>query len=291
MRALAARAALVIATICAALSAQPAAAAKIIHVLFIGADTADCGTFPTPFKPCRTLQKGIDRASAGDSVYFDIPVDYGPAVITKSINIFGRNAPGGGTLGPTGACLTVNAGPNDIVRISNWTCTQGGAAKHGIVFNSGRALILDRVAIRDGGGTACGVLFRPNSNAVLSIQDSTIGGFGGGSGVCLIPRNGADVNAWLGNVSVHSNRYGVVSTPGAGSIIQLGMDGADVTGNAVAGIRSNGTASTVLVRDSTISSNGTGLYRPSGGKIASLGGNILLGNTTKGTFSSTVPQK
>jgi hypothetical protein len=239
------------------------------------------------------LQKGIDRASPGDSVYFDIPVDYGKAVITKSVNIFGRNAPGGGTLSPTGPCLVINAGPNDIVRIFNWTCVQGGA-QHGIVFNSGRMLVLDRVAIRNGAGSACGVFFQPNNNAVLSIQDSTISGFGRtglGGGVCVKPRSGADVKGWLGNVSLPSNRNGIVSTSSAGSVIQLGMDGADVAGNAATGIRSSGAASTVLVRDSTISSNATGLFRSSGGKIVSLGGNILLGNTTKGTFSSTVPQK
>jgi hypothetical protein len=273
------------------LMAMPATAA-IVWVMFIGSDTSDCGTFPTPFKPCRTLQKGINQADPGDWVYFDLPVDYGRATITKSINLLGRGPPGGGTVGPTGTCITIAAGPNDVVTIANYTCDQEGAAGHGIAFNSGRRLVLDNVSVRNGAGAAaCGVLFQPNSAATLLMRNSDVGSFGSaglGGGVCVVPRSGATADGWLSGVSVGHNRNGLVSTSNSNAAIRIGLEDGDAAGNAVSGIRSAGANSVVYVKASSVTGNAFGLGRVTGGRIVSLGGNLVNGNTTNGSFSSTI---
>jgi hypothetical protein len=75
------------------------------------------------------------------------------------------------------------------VTIHELICDQGGAAQHGILFNSGHYLVMNEVVIRNGGGNTCGLLLRSNSETVLDVRDSTISGFAGvgGSAVCLLP--------------------------------------------------------------------------------------------------------
>src|SRR5262245_45134344 len=126
----------------AVLFAAPASAGTI-YVAPNGADTATCGAVGTP---CKTLQKGHDRADAGGTVLLTQPGNYGGAVITKPMNILG--VPGAGVFSPTTPCLTVNmAGGNDTLNVSGLTCNMDGVAKDGILFNDGHKLRLENTVI------------------------------------------------------------------------------------------------------------------------------------------------
>jgi hypothetical protein len=267
------------------------ASAAIFWVMLVGVDSSGCGTFPSPFNPCRTLQQAVTNASAGDSIYLDFPADYGPATITKSLNIFARTI-GAGTFSPGSPCLTIS-GANTVVSLSQYTCDQGGAAQPGIRFLAGKALRLSNVTVRGGGGAACGILFQPNTTATLSVQDSAISHFGtsgAGGAVCVSPRSGASVKAWLTNANLQSNQNGVAATATAPSTVQVGIDGTVISKSSGSALRSTGAAATVFARNSTIAANGVGLSHPSG-SVISLGGNILVNNTAKGSFTSTQPQQ
>jgi hypothetical protein len=166
-------------------------------------------------------------------------------------------------------------------------CDMSGAANHGIVFNSGKELVLDNVEIRNGGGATCGILFFPHTNSELSINDSTISNFGTtgtGGGICLTPRTGHNVKATANHVNLLSDRFGVRADATGGPVTLLVANSNIQSGNT--GI-SSAQHSAVLVKNSTVAGNTTGLSHSSAGTLVSLGGNLVTGNTTKGTFTST----
>jgi hypothetical protein len=153
-------------------------------------------------------------------------------------------------------------------------------------------LVLDNVSIRNGTGATCGVFFQPNSAATLLMRDSEVSSFGTtslGGGVCVVPRSGATADGWLSGVSLGHNRNGLVSTSNGNAAIRIGLEDGDAAGNTLSGIRSAGVNSVVYVKGSSITGNAFGLGRVTGGRIASLGANVVTGNTTNGSFSSTTP--
>ena len=67
------------------------------------------------------------------------------------------------------------------------------------------------------------------------------------------------------------------------------MKGSQITGNASAGLLSQGVGGTTIdVGSSLISGNATGLSTLNSGQIVSFGNNQLRSNTTNGAFTSTV---
>jgi hypothetical protein len=268
--------------------AAPAGAGFVYVEGIVGIDGPNCGTV-NPFNPCKTLQKGVDRAAPGDLVYLGAPANYGPATITKTVSILGQV--GDGIFSPNKPCITVSAGAKDVVSISQLICDQGGGAHNGIQFNTGKSLLLQNMVIRAGGGTACGVLFQPSGASTFSIQQAAITKFGntGGGGVCIAPRGTRDVGGVLDDVALHANRIGLSSTAGTGSI-RIAVSNGDVQQSSSSGIRSAGATSSIYVTNSTISQNKVGLSHANG-KLISVGGNILIGNVTKGTFTATQAPK
>ena len=267
-------------------------AADTLYVTLQGTDTGTCGPLPLFPNACRTLQQAVTNASAGDTIFLDFAADYGPAVINKSLNILSRSIDAG-TYSPSGVpCLRIT-GQTTVVRLSRYTCDQGGAAQPGIKF-SGKSLQLDDVTVRGGSGANCGVLVQSAVAATLSIQNSLIQQFGTsgtGGGVCLAPASDGSVKGSLSHVTLQSNRNGVVATGTATASVQIAVADTTVNGASAAALRSSGAMATILVRDSIITNNAIGLSHPNSGKLTSLSGNIVIDNTTKGTFTSTVPQQ
>src|SRR5689334_1429773 len=118
--------------------AAPASAAQWLFVGTFGTDSPSCGPSTSP--TCRTLQQAATNASPGDYILLE-SADSGPATITKSLNIVGTIT--AGSYAPGAPCVTVNAGPADVVTMTQVVCDMSGAANHGIVFNSGKELVLD----------------------------------------------------------------------------------------------------------------------------------------------------
>jgi hypothetical protein len=264
----------------------PASAAQWLFVGTFGTDSSGCGPSGSP--TCRTLQQAATNASAGDFILLE-SADSGPATITKSLNIVGTIAQG--IYSPGAPCLTVSAGAADIITMTQVVCDMSGAAKHGIVFNSGKRLVLDSVEIRNGGGATCGILFFPHTNSELSINNSTISNFGmsgNGGGICLTPRTGHNVKATANYVNFLSDRFGVRADATGGPVSLLIANSNIQSGNI--GI-SSAQHSSVFVKNSTVMGNTTGLTHPTAGTLVSLGGNLVTGNTTKGTFTSTSAPK
>lgn len=257
---------------------DPGGAAVILVGVF-GSDTSTCG----PVSPCRTLQYAVNRAASGDTIYLGNPVNFGPATIAKAVEIVGVGTGGAGIYSPTVPCITVTAPAGTVVVISGITCDQGGAARDGIVFNSGKRLQLSDVTLRRGGAGACGIRFRPSTNAFLSLTGVFATEWGSG-GACFQPRSTAKVGGSLDGASLQDNTYGILAVSAAGTAIKLTCDDCNVSGGGT-GVYASGAASLVRLRDSRVTGNNVGLNRLNGGRIVSGGGNSITGNTTNGTFT------
>jgi hypothetical protein len=247
-----------------------------------GNDAGACGA--SYISPCKTLQRGVNRASGGDTVFIEYTGDHGPATITKALTIIAVLY--GGISAPAGLpCLTIAAGADDVISIKGLICEQTGTTRDGIVFNSGKRLRLEQVDFT-GGGTGTGVRFQPSGNALLDIADCNFRAWG--AGLRIAPRSGADVGGAIEHTTFAGNVIGIASSAGAGSIIGVACDSCRIVGGA-AGIDSKGAGSVVRVRNSLVGDNKLGLNHPDGGQIVSLKSNAMGGNIAKGTFTSTVP--
>ncbi len=273
--------------LCVGLSIAPAAQAAWLYVgqAPFGTDSPDCGPIGKPF--CATLQQAVTNAQPGDSILIEPNGgNVGSATITKAINIVGLIS--AGVYAPNAPCLVINAHATEVVSLTQFTCDQGGTAKNGIQFNSGKSLRLDNVEIRGGTAGTCGILFKPRAASTLLITNSTVSGYGTtgvGGGICIAPRAGGSATATLSHVALRSNRFGL-HAEGTNGAVRLVIASGTIQGNGGSGLYA-GTNSSLFVKDSTIIGNNTGLSH-AGGTLVSLGGNVLSGNTHDGAFTSTV---
>ncbi len=259
--------------------ASTEAAEDVVWVSTFGTDNSTCGPANAP---CRTFQKGVDRAPAGATVNLSIAGDYGPATITKDLVV--KAVKGAGVFSPAKPCITVGGTLRVHVAINELTCDLGGAAHDGVSHRNA-ILYLDNVIIRGGTGTACGVRSQgPTVIDYVVISDSIISDFAN-AGVCAqTGTNEARVD--LERVKLESNHYGVLAAvSGSKGFVLVFLKDTLVTLNSAAGIRSTGVGSQVGLANSTITINVVGLQHTSGGTIASWGGNSVTLNTTNGTFT------
>jgi len=264
-----------------------AASAGTFIVSTIGDDAGACGT---PAAPCKTLQRAINRADSGGTILLSDPGNYGSATITKSVNI--RGVPGAGIFSPTLPCLTLN-GPGITVTVDGLTCDMDGAAKDGILFNSGHKLRLENSTVRGTTGPTCGLLVNPSTGSdEVMINNSTFvengtTGTNDGGGICLQPSGTAQLSGVIRNSIFQNDRHGFVSAPTGSATSSLLIDGVNSSNNA-GGIFSVGANSTVCIRNSTVSGNSfQGLG--GGGILLNGGGNTVWNNITNGAFSGNCP--
>jgi len=252
--------------------------AAVILVGVYGSDSATCG----PTSPCRTLQYAVNRAAAGDTIFLGNPVNYGSATIAKTLDTVGVNTGGAGIYSPTAPCITVNGAAGVVVTITGITCDQGGAARDGIVFNSGKQLILTDVTLRRGGAGACGIRLSTTTNTFVDFSDVRATEWGLGA-ACLVPQSSALAGV-LNHVSFQDGATGIRALSSGAASIKVTCDRCDLSGGGT-GIYASGHGSQVRLKDSRISGNTVGLNHPNLGKIVSDGGNSVRGNATNGTFT------
>ncbi len=99
-----------------------------------------------PF-PCRTFKFALGQTSSGGEIKALAPADYGPVTITHSVSITGIE--GAGINSVSGDHITINAGANDIVNLSDLTLDGLKTANNGIVLNSGGSLTISYCTVRN----------------------------------------------------------------------------------------------------------------------------------------------
>jgi hypothetical protein len=126
------------------------------------------------------------------------------------------------------------------------------------------------------------------------VADSTfseVGDTGVGGAIRVAPRSGADVIASIRNCSILNALTALFVLAAINSPTDVMMNPSYIGGSGNA-VTASGAGAVVRIKGSLIANNtGTALNRVNGGRIVSLGGNSIVGNAVKGSFSSTQPQE
>jgi hypothetical protein len=296
------RTSLVLAALAAALagslSAMPAQAQRV----FVAAQGSD-GNPCTFAAPCRTFQHAHDTVAAGGEIDVLDPAGYGALTITKAISIQGHGFSGISVAG-SGVGITVNAGATDAVSLNGLLIDGSGVGSRGILFNSGKSLVVASCVVRNVINDA--MRFGPSAatQSWLSVSNSffTDSGNGiviatGGSGAATasIDRSGFYGNAFgievAGNrgtgaldvtvadsVAANNENSGFMVHSLAGhSVSTLSLMRVVSSGNDT-GVFSFGPTATMLLAQSTVTANGTGFNAFIGGVIRSYGDNAVDDN-------------
>ena len=279
-----------------ALPALASAQATRTWVSGVGDDANPCSRTA----PCKTFAGAIAKTAAGGEIDALDPGGFGAVTITKSITIDG----GGGQIasvlvsGTNG--IVVAAGPTDQVTLRNLQFNGlSGQGLNGVSFVSGGSLRLEHVNIFGFGLTGGSGVSDTNSGpSSLVISDSTIAD-NTADGVLIDPT--AKASAVIEGTTLEDNACGLVvttlsgsggtcgtgTTPTSNSVTVTAM-GSSISVNSADGILSTGPGSNVFATSDLVTANGHGLDAQHGGKLVSLCGNAVGGNTTDGAATSTL---
>jgi hypothetical protein len=295
------------------LSAMPAQAQRVF-VAAQGSDTNPC-TFAAP---CRTFQHAHDTVAARGEIDVLDPAGYGPLKITKAISIQGHGFSGISV--PQGIDgIVVNAPATDFVSLNGLLIEGNGEGDLGILFQTGRGLIVENCVIRNMRLTGMELISTAATPQTLSVSNSYFTE-NGSHGIIIATLSTGPVTAaiertaFFGNVealsvqgasgtgtldvavtdSVAGNSGGVglgffVGSSAGHSVSSLVLTRVTVVGNSV-GIR-GGPNATLRLAQSTVTGNDTGYDVQPGGTILSYGDNYLEANRANGATLGTATRQ
>lgn len=295
-----------------ALCANASAQATRTWVSGVGDDANPCSRTA----PCKTFAGAISKTAEGGVINTLDPGGFGAVTITKSITIHGGDA-NGGILNSSTNGILVNAGPTDIVKISNVNIDGGGTGLNGVRFLAGAALILDSVQIRGNSTGGYGISFAPSGSSKLIINDSTLSDNAGG-GLYVAPGAGGFAYVSIENTKANGNKFGFraddrsvmsirnssaasntnngVLAYSSSQAVEITLDNCQITNNGVgnptaAGVRAQGSLASVLISNNTISGNAYGVLADTGADIFSFGNNQIISNWADGTPTGSLTSK
>lgn len=296
--------------------ANPAAAQ--IRETWISGTGNDSGNCPRT-APCRTLSYTLSRTTAGGQINCVDAVALEPNVfINKSVTIDceqGTIITGGGFSSglnialPTGSVVYVRG-----LQIDGNSASTG----YGIAVRGTGKLFLDHVTIRN--FLADGILAYQNGSRQIYITDSTIANnrnSTAGGGILVTPDAGttnhmvltrtqiigntsagirvkttnanATVTVKLRDSTVSGNGNGVVVTaPAGGGSASVAVQDSEVARNGTYGLVANGALGQIVVGNSVVTGNATGVFAADGAAMMSAGNNGVNGNGYDGAFTSSV---
>ena len=214
-----------------AFAATAAAQATRTWVSGVGDDANPCSRTA----PCKTFAGAISKTAAGGEINATDPAGFGAVTITKSITI-----DGGGTMSSILASLT-----------------------NGININgAGIVVTLRHLSINGAGNGLIGVNVVEAQH--VNIEDCDIFGFGGanGRGVSFGSAT-TTTNLYISNTNIHNNLTDGVFFKFGNAMI----DRTSLVGNGQDGLQVDGTtgATVVMISNSTVALNGTGIHATAGG--------------------------
>ena len=232
-----------------------------------GTDGASCGS---PTSPCRTLQYAHDNIvlASGEIDILD-PAGYGAVTITKALSIVndGMGTAGVQQANASSAAITINAGASDAIYLRGLNIDGLGTGQDGIVFNSGGSLTVTNCVVRHFAQT--GILVQTHNGTSLLSISNTIASDNAVNGIDITPSKNGSVKGTITGVDASRNAasYGIW----------------------VSGDSTSGTATFVMVSDSNLSSNGTGIAAAGAGVRFGITRVIVTNNSVDGvgTFNGT----
>jgi hypothetical protein len=299
-------AALLATALASSLFAAPAqAAAPRTFLSAAGSDANNCTNVATP---CRHMAAAYAATAANGEIYVLDPANYGSLTITGPVSIEGH---GWASIAPPsgGNAITINANPGDAINIIGVVLDGTAlAGTNGIVFNAGGSLTVRDSVVRN--FTGDGILFQPNftttsqlsvSNTLVSDNSSNgidifcIGGAGTLAGVLDhvdMENNGGDgllVNVTqTTNVTVNDsvsskNGVGIVAFSNFGTSVSIMVRNSTIANNST-GLQAENNGETfgarIWVTRSTITENASGWLTSGNASVSSFADNNIIGNSS-----------
>lgn len=285
-----------IAITASALALAPAASAQATRtwVSGVGDDANPCSRTA----PCKTFAGAISKTAAGGVIDALDPGGYGAVTITKSITI-----DGGGTLasvlvsGTNGIIINANSGDEVVLR--HLSVEGLGSGLNGIhVVNNGVTVHIDDVSVTDFSGRCINLQAGPS---MLYVTNSHLRACAGG-GLYL-----QNARATVSGLSVENSQYGVRvgptglatvkhSTASGGSMgfaaandpsAVLNLEDSLSTNNDYGIVAGQG-ATVRCSRVGILSNRVVGVFNDGTSTLVSFGNNMVVGNSTNGSFSTGV---
>lgn len=260
--------------------------------------------------PCKTFAGAISKTAAGGEIDALDPGGFGAVTITKAITINGMGT-FAGILSALTNGIIVNAGPSDVVTIRGLSINGAGTGLAGIRFLAGGALHVEETVIS--GLTGFGIDFEPATGGNdLFVSDTKIRRTQGAIKVrplagltstatldrCELSDNATfgirvedNVRAIVHSTVANGNLNGFLATTTTGISPTLTLEHCVASHNTVGGISAGfgGAGLAIIVMSETVvTNNATGLRRDANGAIDSFGNNRINGNTIDGTPSAPV---
>lgn len=232
--------------------------------------------------PCKTFAGAISKTAAGGEIDVLDPGGFGTVTITKSITI-----DGGGTLASVLASgtngINVNAGAADVVILRNLSINGAGTALglNGINFLAGLRLIVENCTVQN--FSQNGIAIAPSNSAATFISNSTLKVNATGIGVSTANSAGA-LSVQVSNTRVtNGSGAGISATvpagkPGIGIFLDHIISEFNITG-----LLASGNGATIVLGNSVVQGNGSGVVQAAGGSVSSFKTNEINGNGADGT--------
>jgi hypothetical protein len=232
--------------------------------------------------PCKTFAGAISKTAAGGEIDVLDPGGFGTVTITKSITI-----DGGGTMASILASATnginVNAGAADVIILRNLSINGAGTTLglNGINFLAGLRLIVENCTVQN--FSQNGIAIAPSNSAATFISNSTLKVNATGIGVSTANSAGA-LSVMVSNTRVtNGSGAGISATvpagkPGIGVFLDHVISEFNITG-----ILASGSGATIVVGNSVVQGNGSGVVQATGGSVSSFKTNEINGNGVDGT--------
>lgn len=244
--------------------------------------------------PCKTLPGAISKTAAGGEINATDSGGFGALNITKSITIDLRSVHGG-VLTNVSNGITVNAGPNDRVKIKGLKINGLNSNFHGIRIFSARSVKISDVDIF--GWNRNGISVENTNPAARVVISNTRIRDNAGNGVFVAPLGANLARVTVRGSEIDDNRCGITASrtgfdPAFNYAVNCGIGGTN-TATAVVnsfrnsisdsdrqGIFANGSTATIRLSQNEIvgSSQTPALGVLNGGSILSYGNNMITGN-------------
>jgi hypothetical protein len=300
-------------------SAPAHAQATRTNVSGVGDDANPCSRTA----PCKTFAGAISKTIAGGEITVLDVGGFGAVTITKSLSITNDGVGEAGVLVAGTNAIIINAGANDVVHLRGLVIDGSLPAfgsLGGIRILSAKAVHVQNCVIKNFSG-GFGISVATSAGTVqVFVNDTVISNNGSGTlggGVLVRPSGAGSARVHLTRVMVDGNVFGLRvdgtgstgvsgnglfvrdsvvsgnSQAGVSILVPVGgqpgsifVDRSAVVANGTAGLSADGLGAGILVANSTITVNTTGVATANSGSVFSFKTNNLNNNSTDGAFTT-----
>ncbi len=243
--------------------------------------------------PCKTFAGAISKTAAGGEINCLDPGGFGAVSIIKSMTISCPYTEGGALAGGNGITVNMPAS-TDVTVIRGLDIFGVNPPTNGVRFvNQGSLHIEDSVIRRFNAANSAGVSVANTGAMALFITNTTITGNGNGAtggGIVIAPAAGGSIKAVIhnsrildnANVGIKVDSAATTSLNGLLTSISDTLIAGNPTGLNAAG---GGTGNNIMVTDSVITMNGTGVNTNGSTAVVRMGTTNISGNQTGVTAS------